>query len=154
MLTVKREANRLATVNIAQPAGGLGGSVAFTVYGPPVGKQRARVVRGGRASFTPAQTKRYEAEVANEASKAVCLAELESDRYWNARAQYGYCVRAAIYFPDARRRDIDNVGKSVCDALNGVLYVDDSQIVELHLLKFIDRENPRIDVTVTVVGEL
>ena len=33
--------------------------------------------------------------------------------------------------PDARRRDLDNLLKAVLDALNGVAWVDDSQIARL-----------------------
>lgn len=43
--------------------------------------------------------------------------------------------------------DIDNVQKAVMDALTGVWYVDDSQIVESHVGKWYS-ENPRVEVTV------
>jgi hypothetical protein len=31
--------------------------------------------------------------------------------------------------------DIDNVYKSITDAMNGIVYTDDSQIVEAHITK-------------------
>jgi Holliday junction resolvase RusA-like endonuclease len=34
-----------------------------------------------------------------------------------------------------KKIDIDNVYKSITDAMNGIVYVDDSQIVEAHILK-------------------
>jgi crossover junction endodeoxyribonuclease RusA len=37
-------------------------------------------------------------------------------------------VTLRLWFPDRRRRDLDNVAKSVLDGLNGVAYADDSQI--------------------------
>jgi Holliday junction resolvase RusA-like endonuclease len=38
-----------------------------------------------------------------------------------------------------KRDDWDNLGKSVCDAINGVVYVDDSQIVGATVRKFYGR---------------
>jgi len=35
-----------------------------------------------------------------------------------------------------------------CDVLRGLAYRDDSQIAELHLYRFLDRQNPRIEVTI------
>lgn len=35
----------------------------------------------------------------------------------------------------AKRRDLDNVAKLVCDALTGAAYVDDKQIVDLHVTR-------------------
>jgi len=34
-----------------------------------------------------------------------------------------------------KKPDIDNVVKAVCDSINGVVYVDDTQIVDLHATK-------------------
>jgi crossover junction endodeoxyribonuclease RusA len=45
-------------------------------------------------------------------------------------------VQVEIYPPDQRRRDIDNVQKSLFDALqHGGVYYDDSQVVRLVIEK-------------------
>ena len=44
--------------------------------------------------------------------------------------------------------DLDNVFKAVCDALKGVAYDDDRQVVAIHAYRYDDRENPRVVVTV------
>ncbi len=45
-------------------------------------------------------------------------------------------VEVAIYPPDNRRRDVDNVFKALLDALqHGGAYLDDSQIVRLSIEK-------------------
>lgn len=45
-------------------------------------------------------------------------------------------VTIDVYPPDRRRRDIDNVPKALLDALqHGGAYLDDSQIVDLHIRK-------------------
>lgn len=65
-------------------------------------------------------------------------------------ARFKLSVRA--YFPDARRRDLDNLIKSVADALNGVAYRDDTQIVQLgESEKHVDKLNPRTEVRLEVV---
>lgn len=42
-----------------------------------------------------------------------------------------------LSFKDKRQRDIDNYCKSILDSLNGVLWIDDDQIYELHITKSI-----------------
>lgn len=58
----------------------------------------------------------------------------------------------AIYAHVYRSRadqDLDNYsGKTVLDALNGVLFHDDIQVVELHSFRHDDKTNPRIEVEV------
>lgn len=47
----------------------------------------------------------------------------------------------------AKKPDIDNVVKAVLDALNGVAYRDDTQVVELHVRKSYS-EKPRVEVSI------
>jgi Holliday junction resolvase RusA-like endonuclease len=42
------------------------------------------------------------------------------------------CLRGVEY---PKRIDLDNVYKSITDAMNGIVYTDDSQIVEAHITK-------------------
>jgi Holliday junction resolvase RusA-like endonuclease len=65
---------------------------------------------------------------------------------WPLDKQYAITLR--VYFPDARRRDLDNVAKQVLDCLNDVIWHDDVQVVEIHASKAIDRDRPRIEVEV------
>ena len=115
--------------------------IRFTVEGVPRPKARARRGAGGRW-YTPQATKAYEAAVG-----------------WSARAAgvrdaYEGPVRLTVglWFPDHRRRDVDNCAKSICDALNGIVYLDDSQVVELTVRRYVDRERPRADVTVEAMA--
>lgn len=70
---------------------------------------------------------------------------------WEARAQHkgiplegDICLSVALYWPTHRNHDIDNI-KSLLDACTGIVWVDDGQIVELHLSKGYDKENPRVE---------
>ena len=44
-------------------------------------------------------------------------------------------VKIDLFFSDKRRRDIDGPIKAILDALTGVVYKDDSQIVKLEVTK-------------------
>ena len=46
-------------------------------------------------------------------------------------------VTIIVSMPDKRRRDIDGFLKSLLDSLNGIVWKDDNQIVELHIKKLI-----------------
>lgn len=73
---------------------------------------------------------------------------------WEARRQYHadpmtspLAVTVALYWADRRKHDIDNI-KALLDALTGIIWEDDGQIVDLHITKAIDKERPRVDMTV------
>lgn len=102
---------------MAQAMSNLPLSLQFEVLGPPVGKQRARVFqRGGKTrAVTPLRTRQYEAAVRGRAFFAVCKSWPLDRRYKLHVAFTGRC-------------DVDNVFKSVADALEGVLYANDRQI--------------------------
>lgn len=72
---------------------------------------------------------------------------------WEAKTQYrgepveAPCdVRVDLYFPDKRRRDLDNI-KALLDSMTGVLWKDDSLIAGLLVRKHIDPKKPRIVIT-------
>jgi Holliday junction resolvase RusA-like endonuclease len=58
-----------------------------------------------------------------------------------------------ILLPDHRKRDIDNLSKAVLDGCNGTLWDDDTQVVDLHLIKGYDKENPGVHIRVWKAAE-
>ena len=125
------------------PSDSLGGGgalvkVQFTVGGKPQGKERPRLGKGGRV-YTPKATKRFERMIAWAALGV-------RPRGWALTGRF--VVEVVCYFPNERRRDCDNVLKSVMDGLAGVLYNDDSQVAIARVTKAIDRERPRTEVVV------
>lgn len=50
--------------------------------------------------------------------------------------------------PSSEARDVDNLAKTVLDGLNKVAYLDDHQVVELHVEKHYD-VTPRLEVAIT-----
>ena len=60
----------------------------------------------------------------------------------------GVRLDIVLWMPDRRRRDLDNCAKSICDGLNGIVYLDDAQIAELIVRRYMDRKRPRAEITV------
>ena len=56
-------------------------------------------------------------------------------------------VDVRVYRP-ARRGDLDNCLKVVLDAMRGIGYEDDSQIVKIIAQRFDDKVNPRVELTI------
>lgn len=134
--------------------------IAFTIPGDPVGKGRPRATTiGGHARmYTPAKTAAYEQLVAVYASAAMKKAPLLEHP---VRLRLGiYCkvpgtwskkrradALAGIERP-AKKPDLDNIVKALADGMNGIVWVDDSQIVELVCSKHYALE-PYVSVGVT-----
>lgn len=51
----------------------------------------------------------------------------------------------------AKRGDIDNYLKLLLDTLEGYAYHNDNQIVELHVFRFDDKNNPRAEIEIASV---
>ncbi len=62
-------------------------------------------------------------------------------------------LRLEFFFKTAQRRDLDNGLKIVQDAICQALGVDDRQVVAVELVKCVDAQNPRLEVTVTVLPD-
>jgi crossover junction endodeoxyribonuclease RusA len=59
-------------------------------------------------------------------------------------------VTIIMYQNDKRKRDIDNILKVLLDAMNNIIYVDDSQITELHIKKVCSTEINKIEIEIEV----
>ena len=123
------------------------GPITFTVLGPPVPKARPRVVHGGRRggrahTYTPQKTHTYEHQVAVAAVRA------------GVRLFPGpVSLFIDFYLPTRRRLDLDNLLKTVMDALNCVAYADDSQVEEVFAVKHYDRQLPRAEIAIGLIDE-
>jgi len=83
-------------------------------------KNRMKVTRQGRV-YKPSETKHFEAYVKSVA--AVACAEQD----WDCTTSYVHFTMTVV-FGDKRKRDLQNCFASVCDALEGIVYENDSQI--------------------------
>ena len=118
-------------------------TVTFYVEGEARGKQRPRTVRkdGVLRTYTPKETKEYEQFVKSaylhEAKGTfftgpVCVMMtviVELPKSMSKAKQQEILIKDSMR--PTKRPDLDNVAKSVCDALNKTAYKDDAQIVRL-----------------------
>lgn len=109
----------------------------------PVAKGRPRMTRSGRV-FTPAKTRSAEAVIKAEAMTII-----------KTPLQGPVSVHLSVQFKrpksnktphHVQRPDLDNVCKLVMDALNGVAYVDDCQIISLKMTKSWSKSEAKIEV--------
>lgn len=118
--------------------------ISFDLPGPPHGKGRPRITRQGRA-YTPEATRQAEGFIRHQAAQAMAGVEVLRGAV-SARveieveppASFSKKKRAAALsgevFPTVKP-DADNVLKAIFDACNGVVYLDDKQIVKLSMYK-------------------
>ncbi|KHO63373.1 endonuclease [Thermoanaerobacter sp. YS13] len=116
----------------------------LTIPGKPFGKQRPRVTKRG-VTYTPAETVNYEAFVK--------LLYMHEYRNIKLEGPLRMIIRAFYKIPKGtnkkdkelmlqnilrptKKPDMDNVVKIIADALNGLAYDDDKQIVEMYISKF------------------
>jgi Holliday junction resolvase RusA-like endonuclease len=138
----------------------------FTVPGTPVGKGRPRVTtRGGKfaSMYTPEKTVNYEGLVAHSAKVAMngrplfdgpaavtleILCQVPASWSQKKRAQ----ALAGQVYPTTKP-DIDNVEKAIFDGLNGVVWRDDVQVVDVSKRKRY-ADTPGVWVTIIPIGVL
>ena len=133
-------------------------AIYFVVPGDPHGKGRPKASsRGGFVRmYTPAPTRLYEAEIAKMAVLARSewpvletpislrvVAHHPIPVSWSKRKQQQALQGELV----PGKPDLDNVAKAVLDALNGVIYVDDKQVVRLVAEKKYSFD-PRVEVYV------
>jgi len=68
------------------------------------------------------------------------------------QAQNGYlAIHGEFFFETPHRRDLDGGLKIAQDAVCAGLRVNDNRVVEIQLVKRVDRESPRVEITVAVL---
>lgn len=136
--------------------------ISITVPGEPVAKGRPRFTRTGHV-YTPKKTAIYETAVrmsvmaAMKGHKIVTGAvRLTVTAFFPIPASYPLSKKAkakAGILRHTKRPDLSNVVKAVEDALNGIGYADDAQIVSL-IAKKAYSEIPRTEIIVEAEDEM
>jgi Holliday junction resolvase RusA-like endonuclease len=133
--------------------------ITLTIPGEPVAKGRPRMMKSGIA-FTPTKTRNYETLVKElyiieNRDKPMLEGQLSASIYAyftipksaskkNREKMLEWEIRPT------KRPDLDNIAKAVLDALNGLAYQDDSQIVALEVCKYYS-DKPRVIVEIREV---
>lgn len=125
--------------------------VSFTVYGLPVPMARPRTCKtkeGKTITFNPDRSTAWKNAVAIQANahrpKALYEGALSVSLVFNLLAP----KRIPKDRPYPAGGDCDNYAKAVLDAMQGLLFRDDMQIVRLHIVKQYGHPTG-VDVTIT-----
>lgn len=119
----------------------------FVIHAAPIGKARPRVTSHG--TFTPKKTKDYE--------ELVRLEYMRQCKEYYANVPLRVTINAHFPIPKSKTKavkrdmaagairptvkpDADNLAKAILDALKGLAYNDDSQIVSLYVEKWYSEE--------------
>ena len=135
-------------------------TITVTIPGEPVGKGRPRFTKAG-TPYTPLKTRAYENKVAflyKLAAKgrkfqrhmpvAVEICAYYGIPQSDSKRQRERKLSGAIL--PCKKPDIDNVVKAVLDAINGIAYEDDAQVVMISASKAYS-ERPRVEISVSDV---
>jgi Holliday junction resolvase RusA-like endonuclease len=137
--------------------------IQFTVYGEPVaqGRPRATTIAGRARLYDPAKSRNYKEYVRLAASEHAPAALLEGPLllsvsiYRSIPKSFSKKKTAQAEAGELRptsKPDVDNYVKGIKDALNKVIWKDDSQIVSVTVAKFYSQK-PRIEVKVQALEE-
>jgi Holliday junction resolvase RusA-like endonuclease len=122
----------------------------FEIVGKPQGKARARTGKG--FAFTPEKTVLYENLIKTEYQRQCGLHKFDTVPDSKLKQPLEMHITAIFEIPKSYTKgkrlaaehniirptktpDADNIAKVVCDALNGIAYIDDTQIVYLTIQK-------------------
>lgn len=104
--------------------------IEFEIPGEPVSKARPRMSPTG-GMYSPKDTKDAEEAVRMAYLEAVALERREPD------AKATFAVWCTFYTRNRLKKDLDNLGKLVLDALTGLIWKDDSQVWKLSLVRHV-----------------
>lgn len=147
--------------------------ISFTVYGEPIPWKRARAkshkVKDEKSGKEKTTVHFFEDKKITEYKKKVISAFEESGgKVYEKDVPLRMSVRFYLQVPKSaskkkvadliskffptKRPDNDNLYKGIADALNGIAYYDDSQIVITHIYKLWSI-NPRAEISISEVKE-
>ena len=121
--------------------------ITFAVYGEPVPKGRPRFSTRGKfpVAYTPEKTKTYESEVGMMAKAAMGTSKplkgaLEAFIYVTFTIPASYSKKRteaclSNFEKHTKKPDLDNVVKAICDGMDKIVFLSDSQITSIHATK-------------------
>lgn len=107
--------------------------IALTLPVPPSANRYWKTTARGRI---------YETDEAKAYKQEVWLRTRGVDRLAG-----DVCINFSVYRP-RKAGDLDNYQKILFDALQGIAYENDNQIVEIHGFRHDDADNPRVEILI------
>ena len=127
--------------------------IKFSLAGPPVAWHRAKQSRTNRLDgrhtrfFKAKKDVEFQTALGMEATNAIMLWAQSNRRPWDGTGEFHIDLEAHVH--DLRKRDLDNILKNTCDALSGIVWDDDQQVVSVKATKSLCRKKPRTIITVS-----
>lgn len=133
----------------------------FVILGEPRGKERPKftTINGHPKAITPPKTVNYESLVKLNYSAQMggfkipdkqpvfmlidCFMAIPQSQSNKKRE-----MMAAGQIRPLKKPDFDNVGKIICDSLNGIAYYDDAAVADARVRKFYSNK-PRVEVFIS-----
>lgn len=113
-------------------------TIRFTL--PFLPKSKSNGYKAGKAGwFKPAAILAQETAIRQTALISLPIGFQPSKKAWS--------VDCTFFYADRRRRDLDGHLKLLLDALNGIVWVDDSQILEINIRKVLGYQIEGTEVT-------
>lgn len=133
--------------------------ISFTVYGEPTPKGRPKFFRRGNfvGTYTPDKTKVAEESIQMQSLQHKPEKPMEGPlvlklAFYRAKGmpstKIGRQRALAGEIRPTTKPDLDNLTKTVKDALNGIIWIDDAQIIEVFAQKFFS-DTPRTEIEIT-----
>jgi len=125
--------------------------IRFSIYGVPVPKGRPRFYRAGKyiGTYTPKNTRKWEEFVRFQAlqyrPKEVPECAIEMELLFLIPRPKSLPKKVKYHI---KKPDIENLAKSILDALQGIFYRNDSQIYKLSLIKEYSTERYGVEITI------
>ncbi len=114
----------------------------YLAYPPSVNNYYVKTKRG---VFISAKGRKYRADVIADIAEQIPALRMDED--------HRILMEVVLFPPDKRKRDLDNTGKSLLDALvNAKLLIDDSQIDQLHFYRGAPVPNGRVFIRISDAG--
>ena len=131
---------------------------SFTIPGKPMGQPRARFARMGQfvRTYDPKEATSYKATIIQLARAAgvrqmIGPVRIAIDAYLPRPKRLCRKIDPSGAIPAECKPDWDNIGKIVCDALNGIAYADDSQVWSGIVQKWYHAKDgmPRVEISMS-----
>ena len=101
---------------------------------------QARIRFGGGRCYEPSRLREYK-------NKVAMLAKAKGAEILQGALSVSIKLYRKYKITSRRYGDFDNLAKAICDSLNGICYVDDSQIVRCTVEK-IQSATPKIEIEI------
>ncbi|USG65194.1 RusA family crossover junction endodeoxyribonuclease [Brevibacillus ruminantium] len=90
--------------------------------------------------ITTADGQKWRQNVQAIASRAIAT------QGWKMSSEEKLVGEVMIYWPTRRKRDVENVGKLLWDALEGIVYENDRWLLPRYMDFSVDKHNPRVEI--------